>query len=508
MRFALSGLAVLCVASVARAAQARGTTNSDHDWITFELAGRRIASTFQDLDGDGRQDLVIVTIDDREPSPQRWLQIHRAEADRSLPKDPSQRLAVPAIAATLIFGNHTADAGIEIGFLAPDGVYVYPKQGATLLEPATKLIHTRTFFRAPSASSLPIWSWGTDLDGDGLYDLLVPTPDGYTVYLQSEAGRYGRVTRLESGVPADQALERVLVTDATAEHKSLESYALTVRRTLPRLFEADIDSNGTRDLVAFHGEWIRTFFQNPGGAFAAASGVAERVPTLLTRPGNDLDKATSAQFLDIDGDGNVDLIVTKVRGTLDDLKSFITIHFGSGYGIYREDYVFELGGISTSPGFVDFNGDGCADVVTHVTRADTLGKMLSSFWGDVEVSYKIYQFLPGERRFDRMSYQETIAVNKSAFDRGGLGQVSRLEFSTDWTGNGLIDKIRIDPDGRMRVYEGALSPEKRITFGQTPVYTRTLPRQPPSVYYADFNGDRKTDAMMLEPRGLGLLLSK
>jgi hypothetical protein len=469
---------------------------------SFELGGTLAAAHFMDVDGDGRNDLIGVVIDRAPTPPRRLVQIHRAGPARLYPAAPAEVWAVPPEAAALIFGDHTPEPGQEICFLAADGIYVFPKQGGA----PRKLIHARTFFGAPSAEALPVWSYGTDLDRDGRWDFVVPTPDGYTLYLQTQPGVYGRIVRLESGLPPEQAPERMLTADTLIRQEPMQPYALAVRRGLPRLFEADIDSNGTTDLVAFQGVWLRYYFQNKGGTFADGAGVAERVPTLGEETASErVGYVTAAQFSDIDADGNVDLVVTRAEGTPDNPRTFIHVHFGSGYGIFREDYRFELGGINLSTHFADVDGDGKLDLITTVIRADKLGQVMRAiFGGQVEIDTMIYRFVPERREFDKPPYHETVAVRKSDFDRGDPAARTRLEF-TDWTGDGLADKIRYEPKGAMKVYAGRKTPDGRIAFGAEPLIEYALARPPQITFYGDLDGDGVVDALLIGADHLTLL---
>lgn len=464
----------------------------DRALIEFKTPAPRIAAHFMDADGDGRGDLLIVTGDGKV----RCVQIHRMTAEGSLPAEPDRTVDVPADAAALIFGEHTAAPGMEVCYLARDGVYVLPLDGA----PPAKLIHARTFFQKPSPASMPIWSYGTDLDRNNLWDFVLPTPEGYVLYLQTEPGVYGRIVRLEA---SGRAIDRALAPASAVRIESMQPTALSVRRTLPRLFEADIDSDGRNDLTAFRGDRLHYYFQTPDGAFPTDGAVVERVRSLRTREGTDLDVVSAAQFGDIDGDGNVDLIVSKVRGAVDDLKSFITIHFGTGFGIFREDYEFELGGVTSAPGFLDVDGDGRLDVTAAVTRADKFGAVLDAIFGEVEIDYKIYQYRPDARGFDRMSYQETLAVKKAAFR---LGASARLEFRVDWDGDGIVDKTHIRPDGTLNVHPGRLNAEKKIYFTAREA-SHDLGSVPNFVYYGDFNNDKAMDVLIFDPGRTAMLLS-
>lgn len=463
----------------------------DHALTTYELGGRRQIVTFQDVSGDGRADLMILVVDAASTPARRWIQVHVAGESLPWPAEPTWTLEVPDTASALIYGDYAPGPGAEPCYLTPDGVIA---RGPFDAGPVP-VIQARTFFRRASPTALPVWSWGTDLDGNGRADLVLPTPDGYTVYLQTDPGRFGKVTALDAGRTADTAVRR----------QPLQPSLLTLERTLPRLWETDVDSNGTIDLVAFDGPRLRLYFQDPAAGFGPAA--VARVPSLAVGGGPGVDTVASTEFADIDRDGNQDLLVVRVQGPPDALTSTLHLCFGSGYGIFREDSSLSFDGIARSPTLVDLDGDGCRDLVTQVTRADLKQEILSTLTGQVAVEYRLCRFQPERRTFERVSHQETLRVRRSAFGLGGPAAVERLEFRGDWTGDGRIDRTRLATDGALEIFAGIRRADGGIGFTPAPVAAYRLGRLPKQTHYGDYNADGRMDLLTEDDDSVGLLLS-
>jgi hypothetical protein len=93
------------------------------------LYGRRESTLNYDFDGDGKIDILNVTINNDVNPPERWLAIHyQRNGDYSESPDVIWPLSDQACA--LVIGDFLPGGGTEIGFLAEDGVYVYPWDAA------------------------------------------------------------------------------------------------------------------------------------------------------------------------------------------------------------------------------------------------------------------------------------------------------------------------------------------------------------------------------------------
>ena len=134
--------------------------------------------------------------------------------------------------------------------------------------------------------------------------------------------------------------------------------AISITNGLAAPVFGDLDGDGDQDLLV--GGWDGTFraFANTDGVFTELSGTA--------RPFNGLDVSyySDPALIDLDGDGDLDLISTNHYG---DLRTFRN----NGGGSYTEltgasdPFTAVSSNYRTSPTFVDFDGDGDLDLVQN-----------------------------------------------------------------------------------------------------------------------------------------------
>src|SRR5438876_6643172 len=150
----------------------------------LNVHGRRHDVMTYDFDGDGKTDVFISSIDFDAAVPERWGAIHLQRKDGTYPEIPDHLFHISDRACALVFGNFLPGPRTLVGFIAEDGVYVYPWTKNGPAEEPVKIIHARTFYRQPSLRQIPVWQWKMDFTRDGLDDLVVPMADGYRVYFQ------------------------------------------------------------------------------------------------------------------------------------------------------------------------------------------------------------------------------------------------------------------------------------------------------------------------------------
>lgn len=182
----------------------QGAPRAPFDVRYIVAHGHRLDTPFYDFTGDGLRDALMISIDFDADPPTRWLALHVATKAGGIPEKPDQIWSVAPATCAIALGNVVPEGGVEVLEIAPDGVSYHAFEKGSMMEEPRKLIHTRTFFTSASTRSLPLWSWPVDLSNDGLDDLILPIPDGYKIYFQTEPGKFGVVTRLESDLASNQ----------------------------------------------------------------------------------------------------------------------------------------------------------------------------------------------------------------------------------------------------------------------------------------------------------------
>lgn len=504
---------VLLAASFADAQEARGP----FDARTLPVHGRRIDTVLGDFSGDGVVDILNTSIHfDAEP-PTRWLALHIQDKARGFLPTPDFLWPIHATAAALTFGNFLPSGGVEICTIAPDGVYYYPFEKGRLVEEPRKLVHARTFFASPSPRALPVWMFPQDISGNGLDDLLLPVAEGYRAYFQTEPGRFGKVSRLEAPAGSGPSVAPARFPESLEYVASL--FSVQVR--LPRFALADIDGDGRKDLATIQGNVVTYFFQREPEEFRMQRPWSARymVSTLEENLRRDTINYMQVGFHDIDGDTLPDLVVSKTEGELglfESLKTSIYVHFGAtGRGNYDPNVFIAVHGVSIDPQFLDMNGDGKLDCLTSRLRTDLVNQALTmGILGDVSVEYEVFQF-DGETQsyLESPVYSYPVRITFEDIEKKGAASRPLLYVTGDITGDGRPDQVRFDPrtdtlevhPGRDRFAGGG---KARIDFDPTAHIAHKLERHPRFVQFHDLNADGRMDILLHYAGQLGVLTTR
>ena len=473
--------------------------------------GRRIDTVAYDFTGDGKPDILNTSIDfDVEP-PVRWLALHPQDAQGKFPATPTQIWSLDPRACALCFGDFLPGGGVEAGFFAPDGAYVYPWGKTAIAEDAVKLLHTRTYFAHPSDRSMPVAGWRGDLNNDGRDDLIVPTPDGYKICFQTAAGRFGKVSAIEADVK-----QKLLAVKRYGFTSDLLASLFTYQEDLPRVTPVDLNGDGLVDLVSITGNVLTAWHQRQAMEFRSALGWSRsyRLGILEEEIKKDTVNLSSVAFADINADRNLDLIVTKVHGELglfDSIKTTIYLCFGNGTGDYSAQGMIKIDGVSNEPQVVDMNGDGCLDLLTSRLRTDIVAKAIEGgILGDIRVDYEVFQFDPKKGRLrESPVYSYPVAMTLKDIKEKGAASRPMMHVTGDFSGDGRPDQVRYNPKtDTIEFHEGRDTGRGDIDF--TPMEWQSYkPERPPKyMVISDVSGDGLADLLLVYAGQVGLLISK
>lgn len=483
-----------------------------YDLTYLAVQGRRMDTLAYDYNGDGKLDLLNTSVDFDQNPPVRWIAFHFRDAQNQLPQTPSRMIAVDDRAAALLLGDFLPGGGVEIGFAASDGVYVYPFADGGIAETPVKLLHLRTFFTTVSLRSIPIWSGPVDLDSDGRHDLIVPTFGGYRVYFQTEPGRYGVAVELEQDLT--NKADRALAAERFASRPDRLVGHFIAGRELPRLNWVDIDGDGRLDLVTLRRDVMTYFFQKQPRVFSSnrRNRVSYQIATLTQEMKKDALDIAMVSFLDFNQDRLADLIVTRVvgqLGLLESLETRVYLHPGTGRGNFSSDKCLLVRGVSIDPKFADMNLDGALDCMVSRLRTDLLsqgGQLL--VLGDLPITYEVFQFDRGKGTYlaDPV-FDRKVLVNKDDLGKRGAATVPLLYVEGDFSGDGRPDLVFVDPSaGELQIMRGRNRP--LIGFEPGPFLRKKLEHHPKAVAIYDLNADGLSDVLLLHSGPVGVLQSR
>ena len=485
------------------------------------FAGKHMASFVADLDGDGRRDVVVAHLI-REPAPVRRCISIFLQGPDGFPETPRQTWVLAPRAAALFLGDLTEAPGVEIGFLAPDGAWVYEQENGLYRSRPRKIVHLPTFFDTPIAEDVAAWTGRVDADGDGLDDLFVPTERGIRLYRQSPKGRFGAIVDLPA---APEHAPRPDLAAALGATPGAPALAARSAGALPCV--ADIDGDGLSDILFVQGDRLAYYLQGPPGRFPATPTDAMQVPVLREFARKDRLEISLAQLVDVNRDGRADLVVTKRYGNLGDFGSIESVfyfylarppapndpHPRRYFDLGTPDQQIRLQGFSTQdPEFGDANGDGKPDLLLSQVTTETFGKIIQlGVLREISLYYYLHLFDPAKGRFSpSAAWSRTVAIPTNRID-GGNASWPFACIRGDVDGDGRVDYVEISGRRELTAHLGrplygvlsgdwGFSPDEWFRF--------ELESSPESVKVEDLNGDRRADVVLQFDDRILVILSK
>lgn len=491
--------------------------------LSLQLPGAPATVVAADVNGDGRQDLVVVVAFNQ------WGQIETSEL--ATMDDIQGLVEVMTIVPALMDRRE-----VRVFLARPDGGYETPGRSLPLplsvltLEagpPGTPVVALTdegvSALRLDAAGGLtlepliadPPVIAGTgnfvadlgllrDLNGDGIVDLLLPARDGLAVYLGREEGK-GLARRPASRFPVPGEAYRSF---NDLEHR----YPLPVVQ--------DVTGDGRPDLLFRDPvkRWrsVRVLRNAGQGRFQPAADVSlgsgdpkEPGPVFV----GDLDgdrKAEVAlrQSLDREEGASIRQEMKQVR----EPKNRLSLRrLGPDLAVAKEPYrsfdftgyAFiadepEEGEITLPGGFQDLNGDGRLDLVT-VTVDLTLTKLMGSLATKrltLGLDFHVWCQQPDG------GFRPVVGLDLAGKFRLNFNdlRVSQLSlFSGDFDGDGRADFAQLGRGRAVTIHRGRAD----CSFPKAPDLTVNLreePRDISLVHIRDLDGDGRSDLMVLDPQ--------
>lgn len=497
----------------------------------INLPGRIEECIPLDLNQDGLTDLLITHRPKGSQTRLVSVIFHRPE--KGLSSQSLQTWSLPPEATALVCGDYIkAVPGIEIGYLAPDGVYIYvlDNPAAYKLNPYV-LLKVTTLFSAPDEDALPVWQLPVDLDNNQADDLIIPEQDGYTIYFQSVESTSG-FTPVKIEVPCRQIVKK--------ENTSW----LTITDQFAPLRIVDVNQDGLKDLVSFDQGYLIYYIQSARGRSLPQADPAKERGALggqgsmkfsmmrfelkyLKDVLQDKEISTSSIiFSDINQDGLIDFVISALGGKVAQLSKLVTrcfIYLASpdsdqvGGLSYPDtpNQIINLKGISPLMDIGDVNNDGKMDLLLASFQTSFGSNLKKAFLRYVRVNYQLHLFQPRRGRFSRKpDYQHKTNL---PFKLVGKGQkyFSHFYLQYDYNNDGRSDRLTISgPDKKRGILAIRLGwpAEKLINKNgvgfKKDEYLLYPLRIPQRLLVHDLNNDQRADLVLQYKSNLLIMMSK
>lgn len=454
----------------------------------MHVPGRILSVHPQDLDGNGRRDIIVIWVSGNPGATKRHIALFFDRVDRGngFHESPDQDIAVPTGASFLSVADLDSDGKRELvlgnshglSALAFDaqGNYGAPRPFATV----------EGVVLPPDEESLPYLDVARDWGGDGRIEFLLPLLEGIAVVTRGADGRWSMTSELE--LPPRPGY---LVRDDLYEPRA-RNFSLRIALTVPEMTLGDFDGDGRRDLIAVVDDLVTVFRGEPKGGLFAVMPIARihlgvRTSAEAAR-GNAL---VQVSVLDFDGDGIVDLMVNKVVGGLQSMHAQTGFYLGrKGGGFDRPLQVMARDGFAGSLSFADVDGDRRPDLImpyTHIGFAEAARILLTR---RLSVGFEVHRNL-GPKGFNTNADVVRPVDFPVDYSAGAEIDAPLPTLDGDFNGDGVVDFAAGKPPDTLGVWLGG---GKQLVAE----YPKALVHVPSSRYWQvlDLDGDRYSDILL------------
>ncbi len=408
---------------------------------------------YGDLDGNKLTDLVVSYTRGSGPRASRYIAVFLG-TPKGYPSKPDLAVKAPRSAAVFDLGDAMGDEADELLFLTATGIFAQSWSGKTLGK-AQRIVSSRPLVGAPEEEDLITWNFLRKLPG-GRTVAIVPAPRTLEIHLRGDKG-FERWADIEVGLINYYDGETATFRRSARGGASGRPYSFRVTKVVPNLDFVDQTGDGILDLVTHYEDRVAVF---PGTADGPPSRKPVRQQWFKVRTPAERrarDSRLSAQVLDLDGDQIADLAVTKIGGGITTLKSQVSLFRGLKGGGFTPSpiQVFEDEGFATLVQFVDVDGDGRLEMIHPHAEVSVVGMTRALLSRALELDLRIRRADRGPQRFfaskavQTMEAQFGLDLSVGASVRGGAPI-----FGYDFNGDGRRDAVISQGADKMALFLG------------------------------------------------------
>jgi hypothetical protein len=449
----------------------------------LRVPGRVLGLRAEDVNGDGKRDLVVAFATGRAPTVSKRLALF-LDHGGAFRSDPDQVLEPPRSTAFVDLGDVDADGKRALIYADAHGLSAARLDASGKFETVPKPLHKAVGLLAlPDDDDLPFYDVMRDLDGDKKDEILLPLVESMALIVRAPDGTWQRAAQLHITPRASYGIR------AEQYEPRLRNFSARAGYVVPELTVADYDGDGKPDLFAVLEDVLQV---HRGGGPTLFAPVPSARHYLGVRTDQEIQRGAHVHtsVRDLNGDGVADLVVNKITGGLGQMRAQTGIYFGKKGGGYDPPVqVMSREGFSGAISLADLDGDGKPDLVMpHVSVG--LGEMARAL-----LSKKMLVGWEARRNHGKGFDADPATVKEVdlAVDTSQLADVEGMYPSVegDFDGDGKHDFFAPNGPDQVAVWMGG----GKELIAESP---KAILHVTPTRFYqvVDLDGDKKSDAIL------------
>ena len=438
---------------------------AQNNYVSYELIRENNWAPLitEDVNGDGGKDLIFSHY---QPGIGRELHIHHQQGDGNFASSP-QRVEIKTEIIAVGFADLRPDPGMELLLLADSGVFSL----STVIDGYTgnikQLLSWDLIAAVPDLERVRFFNGVTDINGDGLADLLLPGDNGYGYFAgkageefelistfttinenltvaQRNAGETDLDARIainsDEGIVLELSAERTtpfagFIEDWTQRDKRRS--LLRSDRWMPAALLADIDDDRLKDVVYLNvgddglGQ-INIHYQQPDTGF-------REIPDWT----GSLDTRGSIQLADMNGDGRTDLL--RLDGDGNEWNAHFFLNHGGSFSFDQPTQIMRFSGYDTRLSFVALEPDRPPLLNVNYYTIPVVEAIRNAGINRTQLLYGSDEVEPGQL-FNRRP-DARLEESFSAASVRGLSEQMSLQYDVD--GDGRNDALYVTANGTL-----------------------------------------------------------
>jgi hypothetical protein len=446
----------------------------------LQVEGRVCGRIMEDFNGDGLTDLVIFYCQGVTPESRRLMGFFLNRGEERFSQEPDYIVPIPPHVMLVDFGRVDGDRYLDLIFLGSEGVHLlsFGENG-----PASEIGLLKalpTIFTLPEDNQILVWDFAQTSESGEVVRILVPQPGKLVILEKDPRGGFEPTSTLE-------VRQSFAVMEDNPEDKPTRS-AIHGWFSLPEHDFRDFDGDGREDLFSIHRDHIDIFLANAHGRFNSTPDRQFDLELRTPEERERQDVYVSVLVEDLDADGRLDLVGTKISGTVTSYVSTVRIFKGRPAGGFPTSPDFEIiSEGSSSFGMIrDLNGDGRSDIVVPSVEIGVMSLIKMLLLKRMNFEYQVY--LQDHRGNYPRKPNFSCGLSCKLDLRGRNISLRTVgDFDGDVNGDGLNDLVLI-PGGKLKVFRGDASK----IFDQDSVLEMDY-ESPTYFKVKDLNGDGRAE---------------